>query len=69
MLQYILKLTSFSSLTCLAGGEDIIKYCLKFLSKNFWCYTTGIMAAVPLWNYQTFLMCMVHCITVVTQSI
>ena len=36
MLEQVLEMTSFNSQTCLIPGEEVIKYCLKFLSRNYW---------------------------------
>jgi len=34
MLEWVLEITPFSSQTCLTLGEQIIKYCLNFVSGN-----------------------------------
>jgi hypothetical protein len=34
MFEQVLETISFNSQTCLIPGEEVIKYCLKFLSRN-----------------------------------
>jgi hypothetical protein len=38
-------MTNLNSQTCLTPGEQIIRYCLKFLSRNFRQYTLDEKAA------------------------
>lgn len=52
MSEYVLEMT-FNSQTRLTPGEKSIKYCLKFLAKNFRYYSASLTTAARLTNLQS----------------
>lgn len=66
---WLLELTSFNPQTCFTTGGQIVKYCLRFSSRNCRQCVAVLTATVWLTNCRFVSMCTVHCVILVTQSI